>query len=98
MMIEAILYVCLTLTTAQYSGDNETGATCAYMNTEKRAFPTMAQCEFWVKQGAQEIATRKHFDAIQNIIGHSLDAKMTIKGKCEKEVINEPFICKDCDT
>ncbi len=96
-MFEAILYVCLTLGTAQWSGDQDTAATCVYMNSEKRSFPTLNQCKFWVKQGVQTIQTREHYDRIRGLLGTSKDGQLTVKGKCEHKVFENPFTCKDCE-
>ena len=88
MMIEAILLVCLQLITAPEQ--------CAFMNTLHRFTQTERTCEMWLRQGADRIKTREHYVEIMRALGNPKEGELLIKGKCAKEVINEPFVCKDC--
>ena len=90
MMIEAILLVCLQLVTGPEQ--------CVFMNSKHRFVNTEAQCVIWLKQGVEQIKTREHFGQIITGLGTPKEGVLLIKGKCAKEVINEPFVCKDCET
>ncbi len=100
MLIEAILTVCLSTPINDWKGDMDSGPTCVSMNTGNRQFPTMGQCIFWLKQGQQEVSTRKHRDALHRRIPWSTVEAATpiIKGECRVVIFEEAYRCKDCDT
>ena len=89
-MFEALLFVCLSLVTVNPDP-------CAYINVEKRMLNSTQQCHFWLKQGAQEIQTMEHFYAIRRALGSPKEGKLYIKGECREQVLQEAFVCKDCE-
>tara|TARA_R110000772_G_scaffold267971_3_gene393589 strand:+ start:28376 stop:28645 length:270 start_codon:yes stop_codon:yes gene_type:complete len=88
-MFEAMLFVCVAMVTAPDP--------CAFMNVAHRELNSRSQCHFWIKQGVGEIQTSEHYREIVRALGNPKADTLYIKGECHEEVLQQPFVCKDCE-
>ena len=98
-MFEAILLICVLTPLNNWVGTEDTGSNCVYMNTGRtEQFPTLGQCNFWLKQAKMEAQQKEHYDVIQQRLPSALEGRYKIKGKCTHIVFDDNYICQDCGT